>query len=86
MSLKSRRRLLSFSDSGDSIQVEFDFDYHLHRYRMALIQRRLELILPHRFDGLFIQAHPEVTEDVDVLRIPLRIDDELDGDASLEVS
>ena len=73
------------SDSGDSIQVELDLDHHLHSYRMALIQRRLELVLPHCFDGFFIQAHSEVTEDADILRVPLRIDDELDGDAALEV-
>src|ERR1035437_8935354 len=85
MSQRSRRGLLSLSDSDDSIQVELDLNHHLHSYRMALIQRRLELVLPHCFDGFFIQAHSEVTEDADILRVPVRIADELEGAAAWEV-
>src|ERR1035437_10450610 len=68
-----------------SIQVEIDVDDHLHGDRMSLIHRGLESVLPDCFDRLFVQAHAEMTKFAHVLRIALRIDDELYRDAALEV-
>src|SRR5487761_2341527 len=52
---------------------------------MPLVHGRLELVLPHCLDRLFVQAHTEMTNQLDVLRIPLRIDNEFDRDAALKV-
>src|SRR5450631_453244 len=52
---------------------------------MPLIHGRFELVLFHGFDGLFIQPHSEMTYQLNVLRIPLRIDNELDRNAALKI-
>lgn len=55
----------------------------LHRYSVPLVNSRSEPVLLHRFDGLLFQPHAEMTSQADVLRVPLRIDNELDGNAAL---
>src|ERR1700734_559640 len=52
---------------------------------MAFEHGCLELVLPHCFDGLFLQPHAEMTGQAHVLRVPLRIDDELDRNTALVI-
>ena len=61
----------------ESMQVEFHFDDHLYRDCMALVHRRPETILPDRFDRLLVEPHAKMTRHVNVLRVTLRINDEL---------
>ena len=57
------------------MQAEIHVNDHLHRYRMTLIHRRPEPVLLHGFDSSLVETHAEMTNDVDVLRAALRIDD-----------
>src|SRR5258708_5830615 len=67
------------------MQVEVQVDDDLHRDGMALILGRLEFVPLDRFDGLLIETHSQVTSYMDVLRIPLRVHDELNRNVALEV-
>ncbi len=44
-----------------SINLEVNFHIHLHGHRLAILHRRLELVLPHRFHGLLVQSHANAT-------------------------
>ena len=68
------------------MQMKVHFDDDLHSYGMPLIHGRLELVLPHSLDCLLIQPHAERMNQLHVLRIPLRVDDQPDRDAPLKVS
>lgn len=65
------------------MQMEVHVDNDLHRNSMSLVNGRLEPVLLHCFDGLFFQSHAKMTSQADVLGDPLRIDNELDGNAAL---
>src|ERR1017187_1419274 len=67
------------------MQMEVHVDHNLHRHGMSLIHGRLEPVLPHCFNGLFVQPHAEMTNQPHILRISLRIDDELDRNAALKI-
>src|ERR1700691_3735555 len=68
---------------SESMQVEVYVDQYLHRHWMSLVHSRPEPVLLYSFDGLFVQPHAEMTNQADVLRIPLRIDNQLDRNISL---
>ena len=65
------------------MQMEVHVDHDLHRYSMSLVHGWPEPVLPYCFDGLFLQPHAEMTGQADVLRVPLRIDNEFDRNAAL---
>ena len=67
------------------MQTEIYVDHHLHCYGMTLEHCRVKFVLPHSFNGPFIQAHTQVANYVNVLRVALRVDDELNRDYSLVV-
>ena len=67
------------------MQVEFDFDNELDSDWVSFVHGGFESILPHSFDGFLIETHAEMTHDVDVLRIALAVNNELNGDAALEI-
>ena len=52
---------------------------------MSLIHGWLELVLPHCFDGFFVQPHAQMLDKLNVLRISLRIDNKPDRDDPLKV-
>src|SRR5579863_7578528 len=68
-----------------SVQVEVDVDDDLHGDGVALVHCRAELVLADCFDGSFIEPHAGAAHQVHVLRIALRVHDELNRDAALEV-
>lgn len=59
------------------IKPEIHINNHTHGHWMSLIHRRLELILPDRFDGLLIQTHTQMPHYLNILRIAVGIDDQL---------
>jgi hypothetical protein len=59
-----------------SIDSEGNFNIYFNRHRLALQRCGLEPILLHGRKGLLIQSHPEVTDYLNTLRVPLRIHDE----------
>src|SRR5947207_14116561 len=65
--------------------MEFNFDHQLNSYWMSFVHGRFEFVLSHCFDSLLIQSHAEMTHDVDVLRIALAVDNELNRNAALEI-
>ena len=65
------------------MQVEVHVDQDLYRHWMPLVHGRPESVLPYSFDGLLVQPHTKMTNQADVLRISLRIDNELDGNIAL---
>jgi hypothetical protein len=69
----------------ESVQVEGQVNDDLDCDRMSLVHSRLEPVLTHRFDGLFVKTHPQMTDDANVLGIPLRVDNELDLHIALQI-
>src|SRR5580698_4217125 len=67
------------------MQMKVDVDQDLHGYGVPLVHGRPELVLPHRFDCHSLQAHPQVTKHPNILRVPLRIDNQLDRDVALKI-
>ena len=56
------------------IEMEVDFNIDRpNRHRLAVLPGWLELVLHHRFNGLFVQPHAQCTNYPRVLRISLRI-------------
>jgi hypothetical protein len=64
------------------VEAEIDLDDHLHGDGMALVHCRAETILADGCDGFFFETHAEVAGYVDVLRVTIRVDDELDGNGA----
>src|ERR1700758_741286 len=67
------------------MQTKVYIDKDLNRDRMPLVHGRLEFVLSQRFHCHFIQPHPEAMCNADILRISLRIHDQLERDLALKV-
>ncbi len=50
---------------------------------MSLVHGWLKFVMPHSFDGLFVESHAEMANDAEVFRVSLWIDDNLDRDDAL---
>ena len=65
--------------------MEVHVNQDLYRHWVPLIHGGPELVQPYCFDGLLIQPHAEVTYQADVLRIPFRIDNQLNRNIALKI-
>ena len=69
----------------DLVESEVHVDDDLHCHGMSLVESRLKSILANCIDCLFVQSHAEMTNQANILRVSLGIDDELNGNSALEV-
>src|SRR5512146_1190327 len=68
------RSALSKTAWFDSVEPEVHLDVHVNGHRVfAVAHGRLELVLANRLHGLFVQPHPQRTNNMHVLRIALSI-------------
>src|SRR5580692_10175772 len=65
--------------------MKFHYDHKLNGNRMSLVHGGFESVFAYCFDGLLIEPHAEVAYHVDVLRITLAVNDDLNGNAALEI-
>ena len=62
---------------GIESEVHLDCDHGWNRSG-SVFQSGLELVLPDRFDRIFIQSHAKRAHDANILRVALGVDDQRD--------
>src|ERR1700676_970098 len=77
--------LFAFVTEKESMQVEIHVDNNLHSHPLAVVHRPAAPVLPYRLRCLVVQSHPSAANDADVLRIPLLVNNKLNGNVALEV-